>query len=382
MSGPNTYIYKVKGISLSERKDPHTGKKRKPQTLFMAARHNLREIQAENGADYGKLDPTKTYLNEVLAGPKKASEVVNRNLQLFAGAGKDPAAPGKDPAKLRKDHVQASEHVLSLAPGQEERGFFSVIVECFEGLYGAENILSATVHRDQDQPHIHILVSPIKGGKYHGGKLHNNIQTNQNKAQIAKAVKPIGFAPPATWRVKKHQINEKEAAVIAYLEHHQHPVLNDPAWPAWSKMIGNDPNHLFDFYKLDSESTPKTMSQERLTKSMGIAVKAPKTRNLPSVGIDQPQRPNTPPALAHHQPTGINYGQINKLVLTNEVTQRASALEEKSNGIEQIIRVRDSDLMPENYDPETGEYYSPPPARLSARQQADRWVSDALGKST
>jgi hypothetical protein len=352
MSGPDTYIYEVKGISLSERKDPHTGKKRKPQTLLMAARHNLREIQAENGADYGKLDPTKTHLNEVLAGPKKASEVVNRNLQLFARAGKNPEATGKDPSKLRKDHVQASEHVLSLSPGQEERGFFSVIVECFEGIYGAENILSATVHRDQGQPHIHILVSPIESGKYHGGKLHNNIQTNQNKAQIAKAVKPIGFALPATWLVKKHQINEKEAAVIAHLEHHQHPVLNDPAWPAWSKMIGNDPNPLFDFYKLDSESTPKAMSQERLTKPIGIAVKAPKTQYLPCVGIGTLPPPKAPPA------------------------------PEDTWSDDNIIRVRDSDLDPASYDPETGEYYSPPPAKRSARQQADRWVSDALGKST
>lgn len=375
MSGPNTYIYTVKGIGLSERKDQHTGIKRKPQTLRMAAKHNLREIQAEYGADYGKLDPTKSHLNEVLAGPKTASEIVNRNLQLFA-------ATGKDPAKIRKDHVQASEHILSLAPGQEERGFFSLIVECFKGIYGAENILSATVHRDQDQPHIHILVSPIEGGKYHGGKLHNNIQTNQNKAQIAKAVKPIGFAPPTTWRVKKHQINEKEAAVIAHLEHHQHPILNDPAWSAWSKMIGNDPNPLFDFYKLDSESTPKTMSQERLTKPIGIAVKAPKTRNLTSVGIGQQQRSNTSPPPADHQQTEINYRQINKPVLTDEVTQNAPAPEEIPSGIDQIIRVRDSDFMPENYDPETGEFYSPPPAKPSAWQQADRWVNDALGKLT
>jgi hypothetical protein len=198
-------------------------------------------------------------------------------------------------------------------------------------------------------------VSPIEGGQYHGGKLHNNIQTNQNKAQIAKAVKPIGFAPPATWLVKKHQINEKEAAVIAHLEHHQHPVLNDPAWSAWSKMIGNDPNPLFAFYKLDRESTPKAMSQERLTKPIGIPVKAPKTRNLPSVDIRTP-----PPQKALSAP----------------------AREDGSHDDNNIIRVRDSDLDPASYDPYTGEFYGLPPAKLSARQQADRWVSDALGKST
>jgi Plasmid recombination enzyme len=340
MSGPNTYIYEVKGISLSERKDPHTGIKRKPQTLLMAARHNLREIQAENGADYGKLDATRTHLNELLAGPYKASEVVSLNHKLFTSV-------GKDPAKERKDHVQASEHVLSLAPGQVERGFFSVMVECFKGIYGADKILSATVHRDQDQPHIHILVSPISGGRYHGGKLHNNIQTKSNKAQIAKAAKLIGFEPPLTWKVRKQQTSEKEAAVIAYFEHHQHPVLNDPAWPAWLKTISKDPNPLFEHYGLDTAKIPKSIAQERLRG--GRSAGGSNDRYLPSVGIGTP-----PHALAH----------------------------QNTIEIEHIVRVRECDFKPENYDPITGEFYNPPPAKLSARQQADRWVSDALGKST
>lgn len=345
MSGPNTYIYEVKGISLSERKDPHTGIKRKPQTLLMAARHNLREIQAENGADYGKLDPTRIHLNELLAGPDKASDVVMLNNRLFATA-------GKDPAKQRKDYVQASEHVLSLAPGQEERGFFSVVVECFKGIYGDDNILNATVHRDQEQPHIHILVSPVTGGSYQGGRLHNNIQTNLNKALIAQAVKPIGFTPPLTWKVKKQQTNEKSATVIAFLEYHQHPLLNDPAWPAWLKTISNDPNPLFEHYGLDTADIPKTMAQARLRKPIGIVANGAKGRYLPSVVIRTQPPPKTPPAL-----------------------------EDTSNN-DNFIRVRESELDTTSYNPDTGEFYSPPPAKLSARQQADRWVSDAFSKST
>lgn len=369
MSGPNTYIYEVKGISLSERKDPHTGIKRKPQTLLMAARHNLREIQAENGADYGKLDATRTHLNELLAGPYKASEVVSLNHKLFMSV-------GKDPAKERKDHVQASEHVLSLAPGQVERGFFNVMVECFKGIYGADNILSATVHRDQDQPHIHILVSPISGGKYHGGKLHNNIQTKSNKVQIAKAAKRIGFEPPLTWKVKKQQTSEKEAAVIAYFEHHQHPLLNDPAWPAWLKTISKDPNPLFEHYGLDTAKIPKTMAQERLRGGMS-SLGASNVGNLPSVGIG-----TTPQASAHQNTIEINYRQVRKTVLADEVGPQTSATEKQQGNIEQIVRVRERDFIAENYDPITGEFFNPPPAKLSTRKQADRWVSDALGNST
>jgi hypothetical protein len=173
MSGANTYIYAVKSIGLSERKDPVSGKKRKPQSLLTAARHNLREIEAENGADCGKVDPTRIHLNEVLAGPDKASEVESLNHQLFAAA-------GIDRAKLRKDHAQASEHVISLEAGQDERGFFSLMVALFKRVYRAENILSATVHRDQKQAHIHILISPISGGSYQGGKLHDKKRVVQH----------------------------------------------------------------------------------------------------------------------------------------------------------------------------------------------------------
>jgi hypothetical protein len=343
MSAPDTYIYTVKGIGLSERKDPITKRKRKPQTLLMAARHNLREIQAENGADYGKLDQTRTHLNGVLAGPNKASEVVTLNNLLFAAA-------GKDPAKLRKDHVQASEHVLSLTPGQDERGFFSVIVECFKGIYGAENILSATVHRDQEQPHIHILVSPISGGIYRGGSLHNNIQTKLNKALIAQAAKPIGFAPPSEWKVKKQQTSEKAAAVIAYFEHHKHPLLNDQAWPAWLETISNDPTPLFEHYGLDHTEVPQTMSQARLRKPVGIDTGSAKMGNLPCVGI----RTAPPPAPTNADRSGSSL-KTKQYAPVNLGQQAADAI--------QTVRIRDFDLPAESYDPETGEFYRRPASR-------------------
>lgn len=342
MSAPNTYIYEVKGISLSERKDPHTGIKRKPQNLLMAARHNLREIQAENGADYGKLDPTRTHLNELLAGPDKASEVVMLNNRLFATA-------GKDPAKLRKDHVQASEHVLSLAPGQDERGFFSVMVECFKGIYGADNILSATVHRDQKQPHIHILVSPISGGIYRGGSLHNNIRTKLNKAHIALAAKPIGFAPPPTCKVRKHQTSQKAASVIAFFEHHQHPILNDPAWSAWLKTISNDPNPLFDHYQLGAAVIPKTLAQERLRKPIDIGADRAKAGNLPCVGISTP--PKAPPA-----PTASDRNGASLVAEQHD----PEYLKQQAADAIQTVRIRDCDLPADSYDPETGEFYKRP----------------------
>lgn len=421
MSGAGTYVYSVKGISLSERKNPRTGKKRKPQTILMAARHNLREIQAENGADYGKLNPTKMHLNERLAGPEKASEVEELHRQLFKAA-------GIDQTKLRKDYSQASEHILSLKAGQEERGFFSHMVEFFKRHYGADNILSAIIHRDQEKPHIHILVSPISGGKFQGAKLHDKKRTKEHKKAMAKAAKAIGFAP-RTGLPERQTINDQAAKVIAFLEHHQHPLLNDPAWPAWLQIISTNPAPLFEHYKLDTVSIPKTMAQDRLRKPekrgsipIGIGTGEEKGPNLSCVGFGTPPPQIAPPAPAHQDTDGasLEVGQaqlamsaakvfewfqhggarvstrtecalksnaeiaeaagVGKRTIEQAKTVQREAVPEvvQAAGADQIVRVRDSDLMADSYDPETGEFYKPPPAQPSTRTEADRWVREAL----
>ena len=43
-----------------------------------------------------------------------------------------------------------------------------------------------------------------------------------------------------------------------------------------------------------------------------------------------------------------------------------------------IVRVRDCDLLPEHYDPISGEHFTPRAKALTARQSADQWVAEAL----
>jgi hypothetical protein len=332
----NTFIYVAKGIGLSDRKDPRTGKRRKPQSLLIAARHNLREIQSENGAATGRIDASKIRMNEILAGPNKASEVQAASDQLFKAA-------GINQAKLRKDHSQASEHMLSLSSGQDERGFFSLVLDCFKSIYGSESILSAVVHRDEAQPHVHILVSPISGGINKGSTLHNHAALKENKTRLAATVQTIGFKP--TLMVKRQQISSKAAAVLAHLEHIQHPMLFDSLWPAMAATINQTPHYLFEHFKLNTLATPEASSQERLRKPrdkstaliksehdlcndseryigitpalyVGLKKTTSKTRNLPSVGIGIQMLPTEP----------------------------------------QFSRERDADLRPESFDCDTGEF--------------------------
>jgi hypothetical protein len=347
-SQPNTYIFEVKSIGLSTRKDSN-GKKRKPQTLEMAAQHNLREIQAENGADFGKLDPTRSHLNEVLLGPSTALEVKRMNERLFHAA-------GVDPLKLRKDYCQASEHVFSLPPGQDERGFFGVILKCAQKIYGADKVLSFVIHRDQDQPHAHMLVSPIAKGRYMGSKLHMAGPLKVIKSRYREATQTIGFSPPPTGAIKRQQISEQAAAVIAHLERINHPILSDPLWTPTLKAINRDPKDFFEFYSLSANKAPMTMAEHRLRKDKGpirnidIEPRGVDHQYLPSVGIGKQTHSNAHQAQAPETPSATP----------------------------QTIRVRECEQDPSRYDPETGEFYGKPPSSQSKRAMADEWVKTTL----
>ncbi|MDP3422314.1 MAG: hypothetical protein Q8S32_00965 [Burkholderiaceae bacterium] len=80
---------------------------RKPCNLLEAARHNLREIQAELGAR-GHIDPQRMNSNATLAGPTTAAEVQALANELLAAV---------DTSKLKRDHVQAIEAVFGLPAG-------------------------------------------------------------------------------------------------------------------------------------------------------------------------------------------------------------------------------------------------------------------------
>lgn len=142
----------------------------KPRQLLQAARHNLREIQAEFGATAGKIDAAKICLNMRLAGPDTAYGVASLADQI-----RDDACI---PPVTRKNGVRAAELLITL-PGFEgvsdPRAFFSDSLEWVRAFLKVP-VLSAVVHMDESEPHMHVLLLPITlqgqwlGYKVFGGK--------------------------------------------------------------------------------------------------------------------------------------------------------------------------------------------------------------------
>lgn len=128
-----------------------------------AARHNLREIAAELGAD-SHIDTKRIADNVILRGPATGDEVAELAGVLLQAAGI---------GKLRKNCVQALELLFTLPAGTAVD-----LVQYFEEAtawaahYFAVPVLSSVIHRDEGAPHAHVLLLPLLDGHMVGSDLH------------------------------------------------------------------------------------------------------------------------------------------------------------------------------------------------------------------
>jgi hypothetical protein len=133
--------------------------------ITLAAKHNLRELQAELGAD-SHIEHQRIKLNRVLAGPGSAEGVAMVAQSLMDEAGIKA---------LRKDAVRGLEIIFSLPPksGIQEADFFSEAL-IWAGQYFAAPVISAVVHNDEAAPHCHVLILPLINGRMVGSDLMGN----------------------------------------------------------------------------------------------------------------------------------------------------------------------------------------------------------------
>jgi len=212
-------IKKLKGVSI----------------IKVAARHNRRAIQAEIGAS-GSIDPTRSHLNETLAGPSTADEVARLAKDLTAAA---------DVTKPRKDAVMGIEIVFGLPPAHniDDKAYFSDCTD-WAGAYfgGVQNILSADIHRDEAAPHCHILILPLIDGRMNGSDMiggKQKLTAMQTKFHQDVASRYGLRKAPA--RLNSAAKLAASAAVIKELRKSGDKALQSAAWPNIRAGIENDP---------------------------------------------------------------------------------------------------------------------------------------------
>lgn len=231
-----TSHFSVKTIGLSRTNG------RKPCTLLEAARHNLREIQAELGA-VGHIDAQRMADNIIMAGPAAAIEVQAQADALLASV---------DTAKLKRDHVQAIEAVFSL-PAGSSLDVGAYFAGCLAWLRVALPlpILSAVAHHDEAAPHAHVLLLPVVDGKHIGGALLKLAELKRLRESFFQQVAgPAGLKRDRA-KVRGSVKQWAVAAVLRACDAHGLPAANGPLWPILKAAIERDPTQAMKALCLD-----------------------------------------------------------------------------------------------------------------------------------
>lgn len=301
--------------------------------LLKAARHNRRVIQAEMGAT-GSIDPTRSALNETLQGPPSADDVARlaKDLMRDAGIG-----------KLRKDAVMGLELVFSLPPDHpgDYRAFFSDCAAWAESQFGgARNILSVDIHRDEAQPHCHVLVLPLKGRKLAGSEMAGNRhQLLAMQSHFFGAVAARHGLRKAPARLQGANKKAATAATLQKLRETGDPVLGSAVWPTVRAAIENDPAPFLvplGIVLSAQKKALRTMAQIFTSKGKGKAVEA--------------------------KPIGFAGRQSQSLSCVGFASILATPTPDKVPDCPvepQSVRVRDCDLDPASFNPETGDFEAP-----------------------
>ena len=222
----DTLFFSVKTIGLS------TYRNRKPQSLLQAAKHNLREDQKERGAR-SHIDPVRSDLNQIIAGPATPAEVAALARSLMDGAGV---------VMKRKDYTQAFELLFSLPANTaiDTGQFFSHCLRWATDQFGLACILSAAVHHDEPAPHCHILILPLIDGRYMGSKLIERTRLAKLRDSFAKLASGYGLKEP-TRRLYGARQEQTARLVLAHLESTQDTLLQSVLWFTFKQDIEGNP---------------------------------------------------------------------------------------------------------------------------------------------
>jgi hypothetical protein len=221
-----------------------------PGAIQGAARHNLRELVAEMGAD-SHIDPARIQDNFILRGPDNAADVV-----LLAKALQDTAGV----TKLRKTAVRALELMFTLPAGTaiETREYFERAT-CWAEKHFAVPVLSSIVHLDESAPHCHVLLLPLVNGKMNGSDLHGGkTKLWAMQASFHEEVSVnYGFARQAP---KKRLSAAARAAGMARLHEcfQINTVISDHAISVLLKPHAKDPESLLLALGIEMPSTQST----------------------------------------------------------------------------------------------------------------------------
>lgn len=238
--------FSAKSISMSKRGE------RKYQNLLIAARHNLRDQQAEHGAA-ASISLELSHFNIVLHGPSRPKDIVSIASDLKTKY----AVPKR---KLRVDHVQAIELVISVRKDSvlDELAYFRASLRWVMDVFGEEMLLSAVVHYDESEPHMHVLVLPILDGQYMGGQPIDKTRLPKlNKRFATEVGNAFGLSLERKPKLHATQRSEAVTLIVGHLIEQADTLITSSVWRVVAKHIQQAPQEYLQVLGLNLPDTPR-----------------------------------------------------------------------------------------------------------------------------
>ena len=147
--------------------------------------HNLRQGN-EDHRHRSRIDPSRTVFNEVLRGSGRADVAADIARNVLDEHGIRPR---------RSDAIMAIELVMQPPVGADNPAFWTECLAWADSCY--EYIVSATVHRDQARPHMHILVLAVADGRFAGNTMTAGVNrfVNQRRNFMSHMRETLGLRP-------------------------------------------------------------------------------------------------------------------------------------------------------------------------------------------
>lgn len=329
-----------------------------------AARHNRRVIQAELGAS-GPIDATRSHLNITLMGPSTADEVAQLAKAKIMAAGI---------TKARKNAVMGVELVFSLPTNHphDVTTYFTACAQWAGAEFGGlDNIVSVDIHRDEAQDHAHVLLVPLQGGSLQGSDMvGNKKKLTELQAKFYKDVASgFGFSKPRSKLSGHHKANITRQ-VLDKLRND--PAAKSAAWAVIRDTVERDPMPYALALALGIDTTTPAKPGKTMTQIFTSTGKGRKKENPIGNHTRKSYRVSAPP-----EPQTL--GHCRESISAPSPKAPPAPAPEATLNDDGIIRVRDCELDPNSYEPDTGEIFERPRVKApTAKVTTDKAVKRAL----
>lgn len=344
-------------------------------TIKTAIAHNRRTTQAAYGVR-SNIDASRSHLNYCLAGDESPNAIVQK------------VTAGMIEHKARKNAPHAVEVLISLPDNWEgdTRAVFVDAIPYLKGILGVENLLSADVHLDEPNPHMHVLFMPLERCEKKRRLVWRSTINGRGRELYDGFFSVVGakhgLERPVNLTGKMRA--ELILAVIDAMNIIGDGAINSRAWEAVKTAIKANPKP----FAVQLGINLKTFAESKNSLGTLETVKTRKGLLNGKTKLPLCVRSFESTAL----PEDLKAGEV-KIERTFFETVKSAAetapspkvgaqVFDDSDGVggDKTIRVRESEIEANLYDQETGEFMKPPQTTRLNRAAADSWVAGALNQ--